>query len=47
MRKIEAPTRIQVPGGKIINEHTGQVNTGDKAISIAHMIAPRSRAASS
>ncbi|MBB6550129.1 MULTISPECIES: hypothetical protein [Nonomuraea] len=42
VRKIEAPTRIPVPGGKIINEHIGQVNTGDEAISIAHMIAPRS-----
>jgi mannose-6-phosphate isomerase-like protein (cupin superfamily) len=37
---IEAPTRVPVPGGKVINEHVGRVNSGDAAVSIAHMVAP-------
>lgn len=40
MRKIEAATRIPVPGGKVIDEHIGRVNSGDEALSIAHMVAP-------
>ena len=32
--------RIPVPGGKIINEHVGRVNTGSEAVSVAHMITP-------
>lgn len=40
MRKIEGPTRIPVPGGKIIDEHVGRVNSGDEQVSIAHMTAP-------
>ncbi|MEV0236536.1 cupin [Nonomuraea sp. NPDC050786] len=40
VRKIEAPARIPVPGGKLIDEHVGRVNSGDDAISIAHMTAP-------
>lgn len=40
VRKIDGPTRIPVPGGKIIDEHVGRVNTGDERVSIAHMIAP-------
>ncbi|MEU0570152.1 AraC family ligand binding domain-containing protein [Nonomuraea sp. NPDC005983] len=40
VRKIEGPTRIPVPGGKLIDEHIGRVNSGDEAISIAHMVAP-------
>lgn len=40
VRRIEKPERIPVPGGKIIDEHVGRVNTGDTNISIAHMIAP-------
>ncbi|MEV0591901.1 cupin domain-containing protein [Nonomuraea cavernae] len=40
MRKIEGPTRIPVPGGKVIDEHVGRVNSGDEAVSIAHMVAP-------
>ncbi|WP_049560490.1 cupin domain-containing protein [Nonomuraea sp. SBT364] len=40
VRKIEGPTRIPVPGGKTIEEHVGRVNSGDEAISIAHMVAP-------
>ena len=37
---IAAPTPIPVPGGKIIDEYAGRVNTGDSAISIAHMRSP-------
>lgn len=40
VRKIEGPSRIPVPGGKLIDEHVGRVNSGDEAISIAHMVAP-------
>ncbi|MEV1166873.1 cupin [Nonomuraea sp. NPDC049784] len=40
VRKIEAPARIPVPGGKLIDEHIGRVSSGDDAISIAHMTAP-------
>ncbi|WP_336207602.1 cupin domain-containing protein [Nonomuraea sp. LPB2021202275-12-8] len=40
VRKIEGPSRIQVPGGKLIEEHIGHVNSGDEVISIAHMVAP-------
>jgi quercetin dioxygenase-like cupin family protein len=39
-RLISEPTRIPVPGGKIINEHVGRVSTGSEAVSVAHMIAP-------
>ncbi|NRQ32279.1 cupin [Nonomuraea sp. NN258] len=40
VRKIEGPTRIPVPGGKLIDEHVGRVNSGDEGVSIAHMTAP-------
>ncbi|MEV4161124.1 cupin domain-containing protein [Nonomuraea dietziae] len=40
VRKIEGVTRIPVPGGKVIDEHIGRVNSGDEAVSIAHMTAP-------
>lgn len=39
-RLISAPTVIPVPGGKVIKEHVGRVNTGTDAVSVAHMIAP-------
>jgi quercetin dioxygenase-like cupin family protein len=39
-RFISEPARIPVPGGKVINEHVGRVNTGSAAVSVAHMIAP-------
>jgi ethanolamine utilization protein EutQ (cupin superfamily) len=39
-RLISEPTRIPVPGGKIIIEHVGRVNTGSEAVSVSHMIAP-------
>jgi mannose-6-phosphate isomerase-like protein (cupin superfamily) len=37
---IDAPTRIPVPGGKTIDEYVGRVNSGESALSIAHMVAP-------
>jgi mannose-6-phosphate isomerase-like protein (cupin superfamily) len=37
---VEKATRVPVPGGKVIDEYVGRVNTGDDAVSIAHMIAP-------
>jgi mannose-6-phosphate isomerase-like protein (cupin superfamily) len=37
---IPAPTRIPVPGGKVIDEYVGRVSTGTEALSVAHMVAP-------
>ncbi|MGE9809472.1 MULTISPECIES: cupin domain-containing protein [unclassified Janibacter] len=37
---ITSPTTIPVPGGKVIDEHVGRVNTGTDAVSVAHMKAP-------
>jgi mannose-6-phosphate isomerase-like protein (cupin superfamily) len=37
---IEKATRIPVPGGKTIDEYVGRVNSGEQAVSIAHMVAP-------
>jgi mannose-6-phosphate isomerase-like protein (cupin superfamily) len=37
---IAAPTRIPVPGGKVIDEYVGRVTTGTDAVSVAHMVAP-------
>lgn len=41
---IAAPTRIPVPGGKVIDEHVGAVTTPELAlrssVSVAHMKAP-------
>ncbi len=39
-RLIEGPTRVPVPGGKVIDEYVGRVNSGTEAVSIAHMVAP-------
>jgi mannose-6-phosphate isomerase-like protein (cupin superfamily) len=37
---IQNPSRIPVPGNKIIDEYIGRVNSGDSAASIAHMRSP-------
>jgi mannose-6-phosphate isomerase-like protein (cupin superfamily) len=37
---ISAPTRIPVPGGKVIDEYVGRVTTGTEGVSVAHMTAP-------
>lgn len=37
---IAAPTRIPVPGGKLIDEYVGRANTGEAALSVAHMRSP-------
>jgi mannose-6-phosphate isomerase-like protein (cupin superfamily) len=39
-RLIQSYTRIPVPGGKLIEEIAGRVNTGHTAFSMAHMVAP-------
>lgn len=39
-RLITRPTRIPVPGGKLIEELFGRVNTETDAFSLAHMVAP-------
>ena len=39
-RLIEAPTRIPVPQGKILDEYIGRVNSGDSHTSIAHLRSP-------
>ncbi|GAA3428267.1 cupin domain-containing protein [Streptosporangium sandarakinum] len=40
VRRIDSATRIPVPGGKVIDEYVGRVNSGDETVSIAHMKAP-------
>jgi mannose-6-phosphate isomerase-like protein (cupin superfamily) len=37
---IKAPTRIPVPGGKVIDEYVGRVNSAEAAVSVARMLAP-------
>jgi mannose-6-phosphate isomerase-like protein (cupin superfamily) len=37
---IESPTRIPVPGGKLIDEYVGRVTSQTSAVSVAHMTAP-------
>ncbi|MCC5925695.1 MAG: cupin domain-containing protein [Bacteroidetes bacterium] len=34
------PTRIPVPGNKLIEEFIGRASTGHEKVSVAHMIAP-------
>ncbi len=37
---IAGPTRIPVPGGKLLDEYIGRVNSGHRDVSIAHMQSP-------
>jgi mannose-6-phosphate isomerase-like protein (cupin superfamily) len=37
---VGRPTRIPVPGGKIIDEYVGRASTGDASVSVARMVAP-------
>src|SRR5579864_5354799 len=37
---LPSPTRIPVPGDKLVEEYFGHVNSGDSQISIAHMHSP-------
>ena len=39
-RIIDAPTRIPVPGDKLIEEHAGRLASGTESVSVAHMVAP-------
>jgi mannose-6-phosphate isomerase-like protein (cupin superfamily) len=37
---VQAPSRIPVPGGKVIEEYAGRITTGTPQVSVAHMKAP-------
>ena len=37
---VKGPTRIPVPGNKLVEEYIGRVNTQHEAVSIAHMHSP-------
>jgi mannose-6-phosphate isomerase-like protein (cupin superfamily) len=37
---VPSPTRIPVPGNKLVEEYIGRVNSRDSAVSIAHMHSP-------
>lgn len=37
---IDSPTRVPVPGGKVIDEYVGRVTSGTASVSVAHMTAP-------
>jgi hypothetical protein len=37
---IESPTRIPVPGGKVIDEYVGRVTSSTTSVSVARMKAP-------
>ena len=39
-RIVPAPSRIPVPGNKLLDEYIGRVNSSDTAVSIAHMRSP-------
>jgi mannose-6-phosphate isomerase-like protein (cupin superfamily) len=41
-QRIDAPSRVQAAGNqpKLIDEYIGVVNSGDRAVSIAHMRSP-------
>ncbi|CAN99166.1 cupin domain-containing protein [Sorangium sp. So ce726] len=39
-RLVTSRARIPVPGGKLIEELFGRVNTGTEGFSLAHMVAP-------
>ncbi|MGN6524118.1 MAG: cupin domain-containing protein [Actinomycetes bacterium] len=37
---LSSPTRIPVPGGKVIDEYVGRVNSRTETVSVARMQAP-------
>lgn len=37
---VTSPSRIPVPGGKVIDEYVGRVNGSEQRVSVAHMRAP-------
>ena len=37
---VESPSRVPVPGGKVIDEYAGRASSGDDAVSVAVMTAP-------
>ena len=40
IQKIASPTRIQVPGDKVLEEYIGRVNSEIATLSVAHMVSP-------
>ena len=40
MLKTATPTRIPVPGDKLIEEYVGRVHSQTESLSVAHMVAP-------
>jgi len=37
---VPAPTRVPVPGGKVIDEYVGRATTGAREVSVAVMVVP-------
>ncbi len=37
---VQAPVRVPVPGGKLIDEYVGRASTGSEGVSVAHMRSP-------
>lgn len=37
---VQAPVRVPVPGGKLIDEYVGRASTGTDRVSVAHMRSP-------
>lgn len=37
---VSTPTRVPVPGGKVIDEYVGRANSGTTGVSVARMSAP-------
>jgi len=38
--RVDAPVRVPVPGGKLIDEYVGRASTGSAEMSVAHMRSP-------
>ena len=38
--RVDAPVRVPVPGGKLIDEYVGRASTGSADLSVAHMRSP-------
>ena len=38
--KVDAPVRVPVPGGKLIDEYVGRASTASTDLSVAHMRSP-------
>lgn len=40
IQKVASPTRIQVPGDKVLEEYIGRVNSETSTLSVARMVSP-------